>query len=442
MTNKFMLKILFFFLVAASLAAQENWSKYDAGNPVMFRDTVLANLPVDLYALSDPWVIYDNSLYRMWYTCGGLNYPADTLMRARVCYAESIDGIAWKKSEYNPVLDVSYEGSWDSLAVETVSVIIDEDDVPEKRYKMWYAGQYYNEYRYDIGYAYSANGVNWEKHGTPVLTVGEPSSWEGGFIEGPSVIKEENGFKMWYAGYNLITGKVAVGLATSTDGIFWEKYTGNPVLGTGLDAWDSIYVQDPHVTKHNDTYHMWYGGCDRHSNYGQQVGYAFSDDGINWVKSSQNPVLRRGETGAWDANTASFPCVIIDDANRLKMWYTGKDVAPPPESSTAYYWDIGYAEGDILSGFPKTSFQSEEMTVYVYPNPASREAFVTLSEPATEAWQLVISNTKGLVLYTGQISKGDEMYRLDVSVLSAGLYFLQIRTGIGYVFNKKLMIDK
>jgi hypothetical protein len=136
------------------LLAQTNWTKY-ANNPVLQRDTVIASLPNDLIVISDCWVIKEGSTYKMWYTGGGINYPPDTLLRSRICYATSTDGITWDKYVGNPVLDVSYNGGWDSLGVETVSILIDSSAPSTERYKMWYAGQYFNSYRYDIGFAYS-----------------------------------------------------------------------------------------------------------------------------------------------------------------------------------------------------------------------------------------------------------------------------------------------
>jgi len=361
-------------LLIASLAifgianAQENWIKYP-NNPVLKRDTVIANLPNDLIAISDCWVIKEGATYKMWYTCGGINYPADTLLRSRICYCESLDGIAWTKYIGNPVLDVSYTGGWDSSGVETVSILIDSLAPPAERYKMWYAGQYFNAYRYDFGYAYSADGINWTKNPTQVLQIGSSTSWEGAFIEGPSVLKDGGIYKMWYAGYSLMDGKVNIGYATSLDGIVWIKHISNPVLTTSAGSWDSIYVQDPHVIKIGSTYHMWYGGVDQGANYGQQTGYAYSNDGINWVKSISNPVLITGGVGDWDDNTASFGSVLLDGGT-LKMWYTGKDVDPlPPAGSLNYYWEIGYAtDAGFAAGIISTDAKKEFL---LYPNPFS-----------------------------------------------------------------------
>jgi len=413
------LSILAILISINSIVSQVNWTKYGT-EPVLKRDTVIANLPNDLIAISDCWVEKEGATYKMWYTCGGINYPADTLLRSRLCYATSTDGISWNKYAGNPILDVSYTGGWDSLGVETATVIIDALAPANERYKMWYAGQYFNSYRYDIGYAYSADGINWTKHTSPVLQVGLTAQWDNGFLEGPSVIKDGSTYKMWYCGYdasvngNSTDGHANIGYATSVDGINWTKYASNPILTTGINTWDSIYVQDPHVIKQGGIYHMWFGGGSNQSLYDQQVGYAYSSDGINWTKSPLNPVLERGNLGDWDATIASFPSV-IDDNGQFKMWYTGKDVDPLPFNSLDYYWEIGYAT-DQTSGL--INLGNENMSFKVSPNPF--DDFIHISNlNGNETFELF--NEVGQIIY-----KGKSLENQNYSYLSKGIYFLSI----------------
>lgn len=411
--------LLFIFVTINSVLSQENWIKYGT-EPVLKRDTVFANLPNDIIAISDCWVEKEGSTYKMWYTCGGINYPEDTLLRSRLCYATSTDGITWNKYAGNPILDVSYTGGWDSLGIETATVIIDASAPTNERYKMWYAGQYFNSYRYDIGYAYSADGINWSKHTNPVLQVGSIAQWDNGFLEGPSVIKDGSTYKMWYCGYdasvngNLTDGHANIGYATSTDGINWTKHVSNPILTTGINSWDSIYVQDPHVIKKDGIYHMWFGGGSNDALYDQQVGYATSLDGINWTKSPLNPVLERGNSGDWDATIASFPSV-IDDNGQFKMWYTGKDVDPLPFNSLDYYWEIGYAT-DQTNGAMNLS---DELSSYtIYPNPFSN--FFQVSNLNGNE-KFILMDQLGQLLY-----QGNSIENQNFSNLSEGIYFLSI----------------
>lgn len=425
-------------LKTTSLVSQTNWTK-DATNPVLRRDTVIANLPNDLIVISDGWVLKEGTTYKMWYTCGGINYPADTLLRSRLCFAESTDGINWNKYAGNPILDVSYTGGWDSLGVETASVIIDNLAPSAERYKMWYAGQYFNSYRYDIGYATSPDGYTWTKHSSPVLSVGSSAEWDNGFLEGPSVIKDGNTYKMWYCGYDAIPdgngtdGHANIGYATSLDGINWVKDASNPIFTTGVNSWDSVYVQDPHVIKENGMYYMWYGGNNVET-YGQKVGYAWSSDGINWTKYAANPVLSNGSPGEWDSNTASFPSV-LNDNGIYKMWYTGKDVDPIP-SNLDYYWEIGYAVDSTLVSL--ATLQHDEHELIVYPNPTNEVLYLNVSEEFKNTSYMIIDQMGKIVRECKSLKKG--IVEIETGNLSAGFYTLYLMHDEG-LLNTRIIIN-
>lgn len=430
--------IILTFLFSTLTTAQTNWTK-DPNNPVLKRDTIIANLPNDYIAISDCWVMKDGTTYKIWYTCGGLNYPTDTLLRSRLCYAESFDGVTWNKYSGNPILDVSYTGSWDSLGVETASVIIDSAASVNERYKMWYAGQTFNSYRYEIGYAFSPDGINWVKHPKPVLEVGTSIEWDNGFLEEPSVMKDGNTYKMWYCGYDAVVdangtdGHANIGYATSVDGITRVKHTNNPILTTGVNAWDSISVQDPHVIKQNGMYFMWYGG-NNVDGYGQKVGYAWSFNGISWTKSNNNPVLTNGANGTWDANTASFPSVINDNGT-YKMWYTGKNVDPTP-SNVDYYWEIGYAVDSTLLSLP--NYDLNENKIIVYPNPSNEVLNVDLPLKFANS-EIRIYNQLGKVVKSNMVNKNGKI-RIETVDLSNGIYIL-VMTNVAERLNIKFIVN-
>lgn len=418
--------ILLFFLWSAGLSAQISWIKYSDG-PVLPRDTTYFPPSNDLFANSDPWVIKLGSTYCMWYTCAGGNYPTDTLLRSRICYCTSTDGINWTRYTNNPVIDVDYSGQWDSLGVETITVIIDSTAPPSARYKAWYAGQYFNDYRYDIGYAWSADGLHWTKHNLPVLTVGSSGAWDNAFLEGPSVLLDGNTYKMWYAGYDAIVdgqssdGCVNIGYATSVDGINWSKYAGNPVLSTSLNGWDMLYVQDPHVIKKDGQYHLWYGGVDTSNlgGYGQQTGYATSNDGINWSKYAGNPILSRGNDGTWDHNLASFPSVLFDDDGTLKMWYTGRDKDSLP-ANLDYYWETGLAIDS--SGFLSMAAIENSILFEIFPNPATH--LITVRAPGVCNERIQFYNVFGLLIKEVLFNHSET---LDISDLQQGLYLIRLK---------------
>ena len=98
----------------------------------------------------------------------------------------------------------------------------------------------------------------------------------------------------------------------------WEKYEGNPVFSTDLASWASE-VANPTVIFEDQVFKMWFSGYKVEG--GQSaIGYTESPDGINWVISDE-PVIFPGNTGAWDLHR--YPGCVIRVNDTLKMWYTG-----------------------------------------------------------------------------------------------------------------------
>ena len=70
-------------------------------------------------------------------------------------------------------------------------------------------------------YSYS----NWIKHSaSPLISKGSINSWDEQGVRAGNVIVINGDYKMWYSGANS-NGIVQIGLATSNDGIIWNKYT-------------------------------------------------------------------------------------------------------------------------------------------------------------------------------------------------------------------------
>ncbi|MBD3242660.1 MAG: hypothetical protein GF331_18865 [Chitinivibrionales bacterium] len=337
-------------------AAQGIWVRH-ASNPVLARGPYPS---CDFVAAADCCVRRINDTLKMWYASGGLT-PPDTIVHTSISYAWSLDGITWTKHEANPVLN-NDPMSWDALGVETPTVLYDPGKPDSLRYRMWYAG-HVDELRYDIGFAWSSDGIAWTKSpDNPVLTVGPAHSWENAFLEGPTVVAVGDTVKMWYAGVDMVAdgqptdNTVSIGYAWSTDNVTWQRFAANPVLTAGTPGLhDSASVQDPCVLLLDGTYHMWYGSLGTWDIEGQQIGYATSPDGVTWTKHDDNPVVAWGEPGAWDSWRASFPAVVYYQ-DSLRMWYTGMDTEFPsyPEP---YHWDIGYAVCAVTQAarIPRTS---------------------------------------------------------------------------------------
>jgi predicted GH43/DUF377 family glycosyl hydrolase len=171
--------------------------------------------------------------------------------------------------------------------------------------------------------------VDWTNRTETNLEPGPAGAWDDDETLAPNVIKDGSTYKMWYTGKSS-TGPYQIGYATSSDGIVWTKYTGNPII-TPVDVgtWESLPVENVGgcaVIKNVSNYEMWYAASTVEYNF--QIGYATSSDGIVWVHHG-SPVLLRGPAGDWDLNDVSKPAV-IKDGSAYKMWYVGRGGASSP----------------------------------------------------------------------------------------------------------------
>ena len=86
----------------------------------------------------------------------------------------------------------------------------------------------------------------------PIYTGSTKGSWDEQIRERGFILKESDGYHMWYTGYR-DSDKFSLGYATSKDGINWERFAGNPIF-------DNAWTEDMMVIKHNNTYHMFAEG--------------------------------------------------------------------------------------------------------------------------------------------------------------------------------------
>jgi predicted GH43/DUF377 family glycosyl hydrolase len=251
-------------------------------------------------------VLKDGAIYKMWYEAVG----TDSI--TRVGYATSPDGLTWTKQGVV---------TWPSQAWErdetSPNAVLFEDGV----YKMWYHGGGYTvsgvrDGDTNIGYATSADGINWDKYpANPVLSVGAADSFDDLQVAEPRVLKIDTSYRMYYTGQNSSTRQKALGMATSVDGIAWTKYSANPLItASRWGGWGGAFIFD------NGTWHLWHSAFDDVSG----INYKYSSDGIEWTDGPSNPVLRpSGDFNRADAQAAGDSVSGYLDGTTYRIMYTG-----------------------------------------------------------------------------------------------------------------------
>lgn len=207
----------------------------------------------------DPKVFYKDNTYKMWFS--GSN---PDIRNIHINYSESSDGVSWNPANLS-ILSASL--AWENdLGISFPYTIYQNN-----QYKMWYSarGSLNNSTRWRIGYAASADGINWTKNPTPVLEAS--SVWEGSDVGNPAVLFDENTgiYEMWYHGDH------GIGHATSSDGINWTKDPANPVLIPSNNTFDTKRVLNPFVLKKDGILYMYYTGIGNDDKW--QIGLATSE---------------------------------------------------------------------------------------------------------------------------------------------------------------------
>jgi predicted GH43/DUF377 family glycosyl hydrolase len=227
-----------------------------------------------------------------------------------------------------PVLPLGGTGEFDEFGTYPISVISDGNG-----YRAYYAGWTRCRsvpFNVGIGMATSSDGVSFERYGRgPILpyTPDEPF-----VLSGPKVRRFGDRWQLFYiAGrlWKVVDGRpepvYRIRMATSTDGITWEKH------GRDLIDWrveEDEAQASPDVFAANDAFHMFfsyrYSSNYRGHEFGYRIGYARSTDLTTWARDDSRAGIDVGESG-WDAQMISYPHVFEVDGSTY-MAYLGNDV--------------------------------------------------------------------------------------------------------------------
>ncbi len=274
-----------------------SWIKRDPPQPVL---DVGAAGTWDGRWLDTPAIVKCPGGYKLYYYA-----DSHSVAFSAIGMASSTDGINFTKHPANPVMEKGAVAGFDGFWVESPAVLYDS---AAGQYEMWYSGVGYGPglpsgLHVSVGRATSVDGALWIKDSlhNPVLDIGPAGTFDDGWVSVPAVRKTFGQYEMWYIGsscadYNadstLDTSRV--GLATSSDGIHWTKYAGNPVLSTYDPPVDSGGPWAPDVVFHPNRYSMLYEAIGGIFLATKVVGIAekFESKVKNPIRIFPNPFMR------------------------------------------------------------------------------------------------------------------------------------------------------
>jgi hypothetical protein len=224
-------------------------------------------------------------------------------------------------SPESPVIAVGPEGAWDRY-VETPTIRKSPTGSGWAMWYAGYAakGDAANPFiGIALGQTSSADldGRVWKRSATPIYRA-SAGGWDERLVTGPTVLRGPDG--MWRLYYSGAGTKQGVGLLTSTDGRHWSPFAGNPVLEPQSGAWDEQILEQA-AAYVNGRYWLWYSAYRNPlvPTTTIAMGVATSLDGVHWTKHPANPMIKPGPPGAWNDLRVLAPDVIEEADGSLLM---------------------------------------------------------------------------------------------------------------------------
>jgi hypothetical protein len=199
--------------------------------------------------------------------------------------------------------------------------ILDDGSVKRLYYIGWNVGASV-PFRNALGVAISRDGgETFEKYSRgPIL---DRSVFDPCFVASACVLAEDGRWRMWYLsciGWETVSGKLQhryhIKHAESADGYEWRRM-GRVCIDFRSPA--EYAISRPTVLRDGDRYRMWYSY--RGESY--RIGYAESDDGLEWTRKDDEAGIDVSAEG-WDSAMIEYPHVIRHQGRRY-MFYNGND---------------------------------------------------------------------------------------------------------------------
>ncbi|NRA38340.1 MAG: hypothetical protein HRU15_09385 [Planctomycetes bacterium] len=160
--------------------------------------------------------------------------------------------------------------------------------------------------------------LDWQRHpDNPILPPGPAGSYDSKCCMNPCVVKVGDIYRLYYAGADENQNR-RICLAESTVDRPLEFERKGVILDVGAEgAFDCNWCVLPTVHRFGDKWHLYYTGNNGDWSLGLQsfagIGLALSDDGINFEKYSDAPIILGNQTQRFPDNRGIAGGKIVED---------------------------------------------------------------------------------------------------------------------------------
>lgn len=196
--------------------------------------------------------------------------------------------------------------------------------VLEGRVHLFY--QTYGHWREDaLCHAVSEDGVTFKRHpGNPIFR--PRGKWSAGRAIDAEALVFGDRLLLYYATRDPEMKVQKLGVASAAPGSdFCETaWTDLSVEGPLLEPvlpWEKDCIEAATVCQKDGVVYLFYAGA--YNNAPQQIGVAWSTDGVKFTRLMDEPIVPVGKPGTWNASESGHPGVMLDTDGRTHLFFQG-----------------------------------------------------------------------------------------------------------------------
>ncbi|MBD5460765.1 MAG: family 43 glycosylhydrolase [Lachnospiraceae bacterium] len=279
----------------------------------------------------DPAVVRFGGTYLMYYSI--LTFLQDGKNKLGIGIARSTDLENWER-----VGEIEEEGELEAAGIGAPGALVYQGKV-----HLFY--QTYGRFEKDaICHAWSEDGIHFIRNlSNPIVRA--QGNWNNGRAIDADVCVFHQELFLYFATRDP-EGKIQMqGVSKCPlDGRFerdsWVQCCEESILRPELE-WEQECIEAAAAIAKGGKIYLFYGGA--YNNCPQQIGVAVSEDGIHFRRLQDEPFMRNGEEGSWNASESGHPYVFEDEDGRIYLFFQGNN-----DNGKSWYLsrvEIGFEDG-------------------------------------------------------------------------------------------------
>jgi beta-1,2-mannobiose phosphorylase / 1,2-beta-oligomannan phosphorylase len=259
----------------------------------------------------DPYVVYFNKKYYMYYSI-----PGPQLKAWYIGIATSKDLINWKKEG-----DIKPVEGFESKGICAPSCIVRDGQL-----HIFYQ-TYGNGKKDAICHAVSSDGLHFQRDASnPIFK--PTGKWNIGRAIDAEVVFYKNQYFLYFAtrdsSYTIQQQGVAVTTANSNfNRDSWAQLSVDSAILKPQLPWETKCIEAASCIVKDGFLYMFYAGG--YNNEPQQISVAKSTDGLHWQRLFNEPLLVNGKQGTWNESESGHPNIFKDQKGKYHLFFQGNN---------------------------------------------------------------------------------------------------------------------